>query len=93
MYLCSGKGATAPANSLTKGYGSKLKEHMQYCIDHPKEINKLAKVKASVSEVEVVMMENIEKVLDRGEKIELPVDKSENLHQQPVLSTDTEAGD
>ncbi|KAL8107552.1 hypothetical protein AgCh_024102 [Apium graveolens] len=78
----SGKGVTAPANSLTKEYESKLKEHMQYCIDHPEEINKLAKVKARVSEVEGVMIENIEKVLDRGEKIELPVDKSEDLHQQ-----------
>ncbi|KAL2898793.1 hypothetical protein RDABS01_028367 [Bienertia sinuspersici] len=41
------------------------------------EINKLAKVKAQVSEVKGVMMENIEKVLDRGEKIELVVDKTE----------------
>ncbi|GMN25064.1 hypothetical protein TIFTF001_050354 [Ficus carica] len=58
---------------------SKLKEHMQYCVDHPEEISKLAKVKAQVSEVKGVMMENIEKVLDRGEKIELLVDKMENL--------------
>ncbi|GMN52947.1 hypothetical protein TIFTF001_022086 [Ficus carica] len=58
---------------------SKLKEHMQYCVDHPEEISKLAKVKAQVSEVKGVMMENIEKVLDRGEKIELLVDKTENL--------------
>ena len=42
---------------------SKLKEHMQYCMDHPDEISKLAKVKAQVSEVKGVMMENIEKVL------------------------------
>ncbi|XP_025015054.1 vesicle-associated membrane protein 722 isoform X1 [Ricinus communis] len=60
----------------------KLKEHMQYCVDHPEEISKFAKVKAQVSEVKGVMMENIEKVLDRGEKIELLVDKTENLHQQ-----------
>ncbi|GMN38929.1 hypothetical protein TIFTF001_008154 [Ficus carica] len=52
---------------------------MQYCVDHPEEISKLAKVKAQVSEVKGVMMENIEKVLDRGEKIELLVDKTENL--------------
>ncbi|KAL8149940.1 hypothetical protein AgCh_006809 [Apium graveolens] len=39
---------------------------MQYCVDHPEEINKLAKVKAPVSEVEVVMMENIEKLRDFG---------------------------
>ncbi|KAF8644852.1 hypothetical protein HU200_066308 [Digitaria exilis] len=54
---------------------SKLKEHMQYCVDHPEEVSKLAKVKAQVSEVKGVMMENIEKVLDRGEKIELLVDR------------------
>jgi len=39
----------------------KLKQQMQYCVDHPEEINKLAKVKAQVSEVKGVMMENIEK--------------------------------
>ena len=36
---------------------------MQYCVDHPEEVSKLAKVKAQVSEVKGVMMENIEKVL------------------------------
>ncbi|XP_042457919.1 vesicle-associated membrane protein 721-like [Zingiber officinale] len=77
-----GKAATAAANSLTREFGSKLKEHMQYCIDHPEEISKLTKVKAQVSEVKGVMMENIEKVLDRGEKIELLVDKTENLRSQ-----------
>ncbi|KAJ3673906.1 hypothetical protein LUZ60_005898 [Juncus effusus] len=78
----SGKAATATANSLNKEYASKLKEHMQYCVDHPEEISKLAKVKAQASEVKGVMMENIEKVLDRGEKIELLVDKTENLRSQ-----------
>ncbi|KAE8715061.1 VAMP722 protein [Hibiscus syriacus] len=78
----SGKAASAPANSLSKEFGPKLKEHMQYCVEHPEEISKLAKVKAQVSEVKGVMMENIEKVLDRGEKIELLVDKTENLHHQ-----------
>ncbi|KAE8787120.1 hypothetical protein D1007_38999 [Hordeum vulgare] len=60
----------------------KLKEHMKYCDLHPEEIDKLAKVKAQVSEVKGVMMQNIEKVLDRGEKIELLVDKTEDLRSQ-----------
>ncbi|KDP20321.1 hypothetical protein JCGZ_06407 [Jatropha curcas] len=77
-----GKAATAQANGLKREFGPKLKEHMQYCMDHPEEISKLAKVKAQVSEVKGVMMENIEKVLDRGEKIELLVDKTENLRSQ-----------
>lgn len=77
-----GKATTAKAKSLNKEFGSKLKEHMKYCVEHPEEINKLAKVKAQVSEVKGVMMENIEKVLDRGDKIELLVDKTENLRSQ-----------
>uniref|UniRef100_A0A2P2JY31 Vesicle-associated membrane protein 722 n=1 Tax=Rhizophora mucronata TaxID=61149 RepID=A0A2P2JY31_RHIMU len=77
-----GKAATAVAHGLNKEFGPKLKEHMQYCVDHPEEISNLAKVKAQVSEVKSVMMENIEKVLDRGEKIELLVDKTDNLRSQ-----------
>ncbi|CAA2959834.1 vesicle-associated membrane 726 [Olea europaea subsp. europaea] len=57
-----GKAATASANSLNKEFGPKLKEQMQYCIDHPEEISNLAKVNAQVSEVKGVMIENIEKV-------------------------------
>ncbi|RXH79009.1 hypothetical protein DVH24_034216 [Malus domestica] len=77
-----GKAATAVANGLNREFGPKLKDHMKYCVDHPEEINKLAKVKAQITEVKGVMMENIEKVLDRGEKIELLVDKTDNLRSQ-----------
>ena len=41
--------------------------------------NKVASVQQQVSEVKEIMMDNIEKVLDRGEKIELLVDKSDAL--------------
>ncbi|XP_030442538.2 vesicle-associated membrane protein 722-like isoform X1 [Syzygium oleosum] len=77
-----GKAATAVVLSLNREFGPKLKEQMQYCVDHPEEISKLAKVKAQVSDVKGVMMEYIEKVLDRGEKVELLVDKAENLRSQ-----------
>lgn len=60
----------------------KLKEHMQYCISHPEEMSKLSKLKAQITEVKGIMMDNIEKVLDRGEKIELLVDKTETLQFQ-----------
>ncbi|KAD5960438.1 hypothetical protein E3N88_11910 [Mikania micrantha] len=78
----AGKGKTAGPKSLNKEFGPKMKDHMRYCVSHPEEISKIAKVKAQVSEVKGVMMENIEKVLDRGEKIELLVDKSDNLRNQ-----------
>ncbi|KAI3826645.1 hypothetical protein L1987_00695 [Smallanthus sonchifolius] len=77
-----GKASTAAAKSLSKSFGPKMKEQMKYCVTHPEEIDKIAKVKAQVSEVKGVMMENIEKVLDRGEKIELLVDKTDNLRNQ-----------
>ncbi|XP_071720098.1 putative vesicle-associated membrane protein 726 [Rutidosis leptorrhynchoides] len=77
-----GKASTAAAKSLSKSFGPKMKEQMVYCATHPEEIDKIAKVKAQVSEVKGVMMDNIEKVLDRGEKIELLVDKTDNLRNQ-----------
>ncbi|XP_042052291.1 putative vesicle-associated membrane protein 726 [Salvia splendens] len=77
-----GKAATAGENSLNKEFGPKLKGHMQYCVDHPDEVSRLTKVQSQVSEVKGVMIENIEKVLDRGEKIELLVDKTEDLRSQ-----------
>ncbi|RWW43041.1 hypothetical protein BHE74_00051338, partial [Ensete ventricosum] len=51
---------------------SKLKEHMQYCVDHPEEISKLAKVKAQVSEVKGFLM-----VLASGTRFQAARDKDE----------------
>ncbi|EOY05352.1 Vesicle-associated membrane protein 721, VAMP7B [Theobroma cacao] len=62
--------------------GGKLQQLPRIAKIENLEISKLAKVKAQVSEVKGSMMENIEKVLDCGEKIELLVDKTENLRSQ-----------
>nr|GMD52795.1 Vesicle-associated membrane protein 727 [Ipomoea batatas] len=70
------------AYNLDREFGPRLKEHMQYCMNHPDEISKLSKLKAQITEVKGIMMDNIEKVLDRGERIELLVDKTENLQFQ-----------
>lgn len=40
-----------------------MKEHMNYIVDHAEEIEKLIKVKAQVSEVKSIMLENIDKVM------------------------------
>lgn len=42
----------------------RLKEHMQYCITHPEEMSKISKLKAQITEVKDIMMDNIEKVCD-----------------------------
>ncbi|XP_039117193.1 vesicle-associated membrane protein 727 [Dioscorea cayenensis subsp. rotundata] len=70
------------AYQLDREFGPRLKEHMQYCVSHPEEMSKLSKLKAQITEVKGIMMDNIEKALDRGEKIELLVDKTENLQFQ-----------
>lgn len=45
-------------------------------------IDNIGAVKSQIDEVKGVMVQNIEKVLERGEKIELLVDRTEQLSQQ-----------
>eukprot|EP00877_Chromochloris_zofingiensis_P007989 jgi/Chrzof1/3443/Cz12g25180.t1 len=54
----------------------------EYCTNHPDEISKVAAVQKKVDEVKNIMVENIEKVLERGERIELLVDKTDDLRFQ-----------
>ncbi|XVF73403.1 hypothetical protein PTKIN_Ptkin12aG0199100 [Pterospermum kingtungense] len=48
-----GKAATATSNSLNEEYGSELKKHMQYCLDHPEEVSKLGKLNAEPFELKI----------------------------------------
>ncbi|KAI4369565.1 hypothetical protein MLD38_017991 [Melastoma candidum] len=77
-----GKADTAAAKSLNKEFGPVMKEHMKYVLEHTEEIDKLAKVKAQVSEVKSIMMENIDKATDRGENLVTLADKTLNLRDQ-----------
>ncbi|XP_059648558.1 vesicle-associated membrane protein 724-like [Cornus florida] len=74
-----GKADTAVAKSLNTEFGPIMKEHMQYIIDHAEEIEKLVKVKAQVSEVKSVMLENIDKAIERGGNLTTLNDKTEDL--------------
>lgn len=47
--------------------------------------DKLGKVEDQINEVKGVMIQNIDKVLQRGEKIELLVDKTEQLNEHAVV--------
>ncbi|XP_026449446.1 vesicle-associated membrane protein 724-like [Papaver somniferum] len=75
-----GKADTAIAKSLNKEFGPAMKEHMRYIIEHADEIGKLSKVQAQVSEVKSIMIENIDKVVDRGEKIDILSEKAADLN-------------
>ena len=47
-----------------------------------KNIDNIGYVKNQIEDVKLIMVQNIEKVLERGEKIELLVDKTDRLNQQ-----------
>ena len=72
----------AIAHSLNKSFAPRLKEHLEFCSANPEAVSKVSQVQQQVSQVKEIMMDNIEKVLDRGEKIELLVDKSDALRFQ-----------
>eukprot|EP00472_Partenskyella_glossopodia_P006068 CAMPEP_0197517848 /NCGR_PEP_ID=MMETSP1318-20131121/2934_1 /TAXON_ID=552666 /ORGANISM="Partenskyella glossopodia, Strain RCC365" /LENGTH=163 /DNA_ID=CAMNT_0043067743 /DNA_START=159 /DNA_END=650 /DNA_ORIENTATION=+ len=56
-----------------------LLEKIMHKFADPKAVQKMSKIHQGLSEVKDVMVENIEKVLKRGEKIEVLVDKTEHL--------------
>ncbi|KAF6254046.1 R-SNARE protein, VAMP72-family [Scenedesmus sp. NREL 46B-D3] len=73
------KGKTAAPHSMDRSFGVKLKQHMDYCTNNPDEISRVAGVQRKVDEVKNIMIENLDKVLERGERIELLVHQTEEL--------------
>ncbi|KAF5833666.1 R-SNARE protein, VAMP71-family [Dunaliella salina] len=57
-----------------------LAERMQFYGTNP-QADTLNRVKGDLVEVKHIMIENIEKVLERGEKLDLLVDKTDNLQE------------
>ena len=55
---------------------------MDYYNSAGSNVDNLSAVKNQIEDVKGHMVENIEKVLERGEKIELLVDKTDRLNQQ-----------
>ncbi|GAB2221449.1 hypothetical protein Drorol1_Dr00012628 [Drosera rotundifolia] len=74
-----GKADTATARSLNTEFGPILEEHMKYVIGHAEEIDKLSKLNSQVLDIKVIILENIDKVRDRGENLTNLVDKAEEL--------------
>ncbi|GMI35419.1 hypothetical protein TrCOL_g6361 [Triparma columacea] len=72
---------TAIAFSMNEEFSPVLKKEMEFYNNNP-EADAVTKVKGQIEDVKNVMVENIEKVLERGEKIELLVDKTDRLNQQ-----------
>jgi hypothetical protein len=75
----SGRASSAIAYSMNRDFAPVLKRQMEYYAKGGAGGDKLAKIKGEVEQVKGIMVENIERVLERGEQIDLLVDKSENL--------------
>lgn len=71
---------TAPAFTMNGDFAPILERQMAFYNSDPSS-DELTKVKSQLDDVKNVMVENIEKVLERGEKIELLVDKTDRLNQ------------
>ena len=72
----------AIAFSLNEEYSKVIKDRLDYYNNAGSNVDGLSQVKNQIEDVKGVMVENIEKVLERGEKIELLVDKTDRLNQQ-----------
>lgn len=75
---------TAIAFSLNDAFSKVLMERMEFYNSDSADlsVDNIGQVKSQIEQVKGVMVQNIEKVLERGEKIELLVDKTDRLNQQ-----------
>ena len=77
------RGRVAVAYGMNAEFSRVLHKQMDFFSSDPN-ADKLTQVSADVDEVRSIMVDNIEKVIDRGEKIDLLVDKTQNLSQRTV---------
>ncbi|KAF0976883.1 hypothetical protein FDP41_004178 [Naegleria fowleri] len=65
-------------NGLNREFGQVLKQQTKF-FNNPKQNDRIQKVKGQIEEVKDIMIDNIDKVLDRGEKIDLLVNRTGDL--------------
>ena len=72
---------TAQAYELNDRFGRRLAERTDFFSNNPS-ADKIGHLQAQIEDVKGVMVENIEKVLERGERIEVLVDRTDQLNSQ-----------
>jgi len=72
---------TAGPMSMNESFGRVLQERLDF-FSNDKSVDKVSKVRGDIDEVKVTMSKNIEKLLDRNEKIEVLLDKTDDLNNQ-----------
>lgn len=76
------KARGAAAHSYDRSFGPRMKEAMEQLNASPETVSRVAAVQRQVDDVKSVMVENIEQVLARGDRIQLLVDRTEDLQAQ-----------
>ncbi|KAJ5068120.1 vesicle-associated membrane protein [Anaeramoeba ignava] len=75
------KGQNAIYLGMNEDFAQVLQRQMKYFSSNL-ESDKIGKVKNEIEDVKQIMSKNIEKVIERGDKIEILVDKTEHLRDQ-----------
>uniref|UniRef100_A0AAV1USW3 Uncharacterized protein n=1 Tax=Peronospora matthiolae TaxID=2874970 RepID=A0AAV1USW3_9STRA len=79
------RACTAIAFAMNSQFQHEIRRLLEYYNAHdPDADSSLARVRQQIDDVKDIMVENIDKVLDRGEKFELLVDRTDKLHRQSV---------
>ncbi|MCO5609593.1 hypothetical protein L7F22_063823 [Adiantum nelumboides] len=73
--------STALAYAMNDEFSRVLNQQMEYFSKDPNADN-INRMKGEINQVRHVMIENIDKVLDRGERLELLVDKTANIQNK-----------
>ncbi|KAL7116041.1 hypothetical protein ACP275_04G218100 [Erythranthe tilingii] len=68
----------APAYAMNDEFSRVLHQQMEFFSSNPN-ADTLNRVRGEVSEVRTIMVDNIDKILERGERIELLVDKTSTM--------------
>lgn len=76
------KAVTAAPGSLDRAFGPRLAAAAAHAAAHPEAASRVAGLQRQVDEVKSVMVDNIEQVLARGERLEALVDKTDDLRSQ-----------
>ncbi|CAO2825833.1 unnamed protein product [Amaranthus hypochondriacus] len=74
---------TAQAYAMNDEFSRVLNQQMEYYSNDPN-ADRINRLKGEMNQVKTVMIENIDKVLDRGDRLELLVDKTANLQGNTI---------
>lgn len=75
--------ATAIAYAMNSEFSKVLAQQMAF-FSQSREVDKISKVHGQIGELKDIMIKNIDNLRDRGEKLELLVNKTENLSNNSV---------